>query len=42
MCTDDDKDEDLIELVKERLANPGKIIRVTLDELRSLEDDGSE
>ncbi|NXZ90036.1 type II toxin-antitoxin system RelB/DinJ family antitoxin [Serratia fonticola] len=28
-----DEDADIIELARERLANPGKLIRVTLDDL---------
>lgn len=29
-------DKELLEIVRERLANPGKITRVTIDELRDL------
>lgn len=31
-----DEDEELLEIVRHRLANPGKRTRVTIDELRSL------
>lgn len=36
MPTNEEDDEELIKLVKERLANTGPITRVTIDELRDL------